>query len=208
MATSMPPRRSGGGSAPKLPSKKGKQPAASSATAEAADDNPKTAAAGTATAISLAKLLRRLSTAPNIESYAGLAAEITPEARTLLTAGPSSSSSSSGSGSGSAVSLSDLIGALARGLLLLEEWAVEQGPAALHGMAALADGLAAALKRASNAETSSKFGLVHTLMESGEAEQQANTLSLQKSCPASGCWQLWVRIRRQGLRPFAFSVTC
>jgi hypothetical protein len=160
----MPPRRSGSGSAPSLPSRKTKQQAASSATAQAADSNPNTATAGSKPAASFAKLLKRLSTAPGIINYATLAAELTPEARTLLTADPSSSSSSSSA----AVSLSDLAGALARGLALLEDWEVAAGPAALEGMAVLADGLAAAWGRASSADNAAKLKLVRTLVDAGE----------------------------------------
>jgi hypothetical protein len=178
----MPPRKGkqGRGTGTSQPSRESKQPAASidpAATAAAAAD------AGTAAAEAvdfsrlknepeyfISRLLKRLSTTPDMRMYTTLAATILTEVRTLQADTPGSSSSSS-SGVLTAP-VSDLAGALAKGLHLLENWAVEeeQGPAVLEAMALMADSLAAAWGKAHSADNAGKMKMVRMLVEAGEAE--------------------------------------
>jgi hypothetical protein len=164
--------KSGGASGPNQSSRKGKQPAASK---EAVQPAGSSTAAGSGAATSSSKhsevehvkLLKRLSTAPGIAEYAALAGALTAGAQSTSKASPSSASISSSS---STAPLSDLAGAVARGLNLLENWAVEQGPTALEAMALIADDLAAAWAKARSADNAAKLKMVHTVVEAGAAD--------------------------------------
>jgi hypothetical protein len=116
---------------------------------------------------STTKLLKRLSTVPDYELYAALAATI--PGSVLEMQEDASSSSSSGGGSVITAPVSDLAGSLARGLHLLENWALEQGPAVLEAMVLMADGLTAALGKLHSADNAAKMKMVRMLMDAGEA---------------------------------------